>query len=76
MGTDKQKDTVNIYVAYVIVVTNFNLCHVLNSSDSDTDFLTQIKHLLCSRNGAPNISVCKLHSSGNFLKKNPRVRMQ
>lgn len=31
MGTDKQKDTVNIYAAYVIVVTNFILCHVLNS---------------------------------------------
>lgn len=35
MGTDKQKDTVNIYVAYVIVVNNFILCHVLNSSNSD-----------------------------------------
>lgn len=39
MGTDKQKDTVNIYVAYVIVVNYFILCHVLNSSDSNTDFL-------------------------------------
>lgn len=35
MGTDKQKDAVNIYVAYVIAVNNFILCHVLNSSDSD-----------------------------------------
>lgn len=81
MEIDKQKDTVSIYVAYVqcphsSVVTNLVISYVFHSRDNDTVFLAQIKGLSCSRNGTSNILVYKLHSSGNFHKKNPRVRTQ
>ena len=81
MQIDKQKGTVNIYVAYLqwphsSVVTNLHICHGLHSRDNDTVFLAQIKGLLYSRNGSSNILMYKLHSSGNFHKKNPKVRTQ
>lgn len=81
MQLDKQKDTVNIYVVYAqcphsSVVTNLVISHVLHSRDNDTPFLAQINGLLYSRNGTSNILTAKLHSSGNFHKKNPGVRMQ
>lgn len=71
MRLDKQTDTVNIYVAYVIVVTNFIICRVLFSRDNDTDFWHKAKVCYVAEMVLPTFQCANCIPLGISSRKTP-----